>query len=66
MQNPDQLDGTGSFRELLGQTKVMQIRQGETQIRQRETTHDICCLAAQWTFEVKVGELYGNEGFNEE
>jgi hypothetical protein len=56
MQNPDQLDGTGSFRELLGQTKVMQIRQGETQIRQRETTHDICYLAAKWTFEVNGGE----------
>ena len=26
----------------------MQIRQGETQIRQRETTHEICCLAAQF------------------
>ena len=56
MQNADQLDGTGSFRELLGQTKVMQIRQGETQIRQRETTHDICYLAAKWTFEVNGGE----------
>ena len=26
----DRLDGSGSFRETLGQTKVMQIRQGET------------------------------------
>ena len=26
----------------------MQIRQKETQIRQRETTHEICCLAAQY------------------
>ena len=29
------------FWEHLGQTKVMQIRQ-------RETTHEICCLAAQY------------------
>ena len=36
----DWLDGARSFREPLGQTKVMQIRQ-------RETTHEICCLAAQ-------------------
>ena len=33
----DRLDGAGSFREPFGQTKVMQIRQ-------RETTHEICCL----------------------
>ena len=26
----DRLDGAGSFREPLGQTKVMQIRQGDT------------------------------------
>ena len=31
------LDGNGSFREPLGQMKVMQIRKRETQIRQRET-----------------------------
>ena len=43
----DWLDGALSFRELLGQMKVMQIRQRETQIRQREATHEICCLAAQ-------------------
>ena len=38
----DRLDGAvvGSFWEPLGQTKVMQIRQ-------RETTHEICCLAAE-------------------
>ena len=30
----DWLDGAVSFRELLGQTKVMQIRQGETQNHQ--------------------------------
>ena len=35
------------FWEHLGQTKVMQIRQRETQICQRETTHEICCLATQ-------------------
>ena len=52
MQNADgvsdQLDGAGSFWEPLGQTKVMQIRQKETQIHQGETTHEICCLAAQY------------------
>ena len=36
----DWLDGAGSIKELLGQAKVMQIRQ-------RETAHEICCLAAQ-------------------
>ena len=36
----NRLDGAGSFWELLGQTKVMEIRQ-------RETTHEICCLADQ-------------------
>ena len=30
-----------SFWEPLGQTKVMQIRQ-------RETSHEICCLAAEY------------------
>ena len=43
----DWLDGAWSFREPLDQTKVMQIRQRETQICQRETTHEICCLATQ-------------------
>ena len=43
----DRLDGAGSFREPLRQTKVMQIRQRETQIHQWETTHKICFLAAQ-------------------
>ena len=43
----DRLDGTGSFLELLGQTKVMQIRQGETQIHQGAITHKVCCLSAQ-------------------
>ena len=46
----DQLYGPGSFWEPLGQTKVMQIHQRETQIRQRETTYEFCCLAAQWNF----------------
>ena len=44
----DRLDGTVSFREPLGQTKVMQIRQRETQNHQRAITHEVCCLAAQW------------------
>ena len=43
----DQLDGPVSFREPLGQTKAMQISQGETLNHQRAITHDICCLAAQ-------------------
>ena len=41
----DWLDVTGSFRELLGQTKVMQIRQRETQNHQGAITHDV--VAAQ-------------------
>ena len=45
----DQLDGAESFWEPLGQTKVMQIQQRETQIRQTETAHEICCLAAQFS-----------------
>ena len=68
----DLLDGAGSFREPLGQTKMMQIRQRETQIHQRETTHKICCLAAQlpklgssgyvfgvlsWPFDILIGKL---------
>ena len=36
----NRLDGTGSCWELLGRTKVMEIRQ-------RETTHEIFCLADQ-------------------
>ena len=43
----DQLDGAVSFRELLGQTKVMQIHQGETLNYQGAITHEVCCLAAQ-------------------
>ena len=41
MQNVDGVDGAGSNREPLGQTKVMKIHQGAI-------THEICCLAAQW------------------
>ena len=41
------LDGAVSFREPLGQTKVMQIRQGETLNHQGAITHEVCCLAAQ-------------------
>ena len=43
----DRLDGTVSFRELLGQTKVMQIRQGETLNHQGAINHEVCCLEAQ-------------------
>jgi hypothetical protein len=46
MQNAD---GAGSFWELLGQIKLMQIRQGETQNHQGATTHEVCCLAAQFS-----------------
>ena len=47
----DRLDGAVSFREFLGQTKVMQIRQGETLNHQGAKTHEVCCLAAQLNFE---------------
>jgi hypothetical protein len=43
-----QLDGAVSFRQLLGQTKVMQIRQREAENHQGAITHEVCCLAAQW------------------
>ena len=46
----DRLDGAVSFWEPLGQTKVMQIRQRETQNHQGPAgaiTHEVCCLAAQ-------------------
>ena len=45
---PDGLDGVVSFREPLGQTKVIQIRQGETLNHQGAITHEVCCLAAQY------------------
>ena len=46
----DQLDGAGSNREPLGQTKVMQIHlhQRETLNHQGAITHEVCCLAAQF------------------
>ena len=43
----DQLDGAVSFREPLGQTKVMQIHQGETLNHQGAITYEVCCLVAQ-------------------
>ena len=46
----DRLDGVGSFSELRGYTKVMQIRQNET-------THEICYLATQFLiFGIILGE----------
>ena len=42
----DQLDGAGSFREPFGQTKVMQICQGETLDHQGAITHELCCLVS--------------------
>ena len=47
MQNAD---GAVSFREPLSQTKVMQIRQRETQSHQGAITHDFCCLSAEYTY----------------
>ena len=44
----DRLDGAVSFRELLGQTKVMPIRQEETLNDQGAITYEVCCLAAQF------------------
>ena len=44
----DRLDDAVSFREPLGQTKVMQICQGETLNHLGAITHEVCCLAAQW------------------
>ena len=44
----DQLDGAVSLREPLGQTKVMQIRQGETLNHQGAITDEVCSLAAQF------------------
>ena len=46
MQNAD--GAVVSFREPLCQTKVMQIRQGETINHQGAITHELCCLAAQY------------------
>ena len=44
----DCLDGAGSFREPLGQTKVMQIHQGETLNHQGAMTQEVCCLLARY------------------
>ena len=44
---PDWLDGTVSFRELLGQKRVTKIRQGETLSHQGAITHEVCCSSAQ-------------------
>ena len=40
----NRLDGAVSFREPLGQTKVMKIRRGETLNHQGAITHEVCCL----------------------
>ena len=40
----NRLDGAVSFREPLGQTKVMKICQGETLNHQGAITHEVCCL----------------------
>ena len=53
----DQLDGAGSFKEPLGQTKVMQIRQRETQNHQGAKTHEICCLSRQLFNQTAAGSL---------
>ena len=45
----DRLDGAVSFREPLGQTKVMQIPQNETKNHQGAITYEVCCLEAQLT-----------------
>ena len=43
----DRLDGPVSFREMLGQTKVIQIRQEETLNHQGAITHEVCLSAAE-------------------
>ena len=43
----DRLDGAVSFKEPLGQTKVMQIRQGETLSHQMAIIHEVCLSSAQ-------------------
>ena len=50
----DWLDGAMRFRELLGQKKVIQIRQGETQNHQGVITRKVCCLAAQLLMVTKI------------
>jgi hypothetical protein len=48
MRSGRRLDGAGSFRKPLGQRKVLQICQRETQIHQGAIPHEVCCLAAQY------------------
>ena len=43
-QRSDWLDGAVSFSESFGQTKVMQIFQGETLNHQGAITHEVYCL----------------------
>ena len=51
MQNVDGvpigLDGAVSFRELLGQKRVMQIPKGATLSHQGAITHEVYCSSAQ-------------------
>ena len=57
MQNADDIPisyTAVSFRELLGQTKVMQICQGETLNHKGAITHEVCCLAAQWADQISM------------
>ena len=44
----DRLDGPVNFWEPLSQTKVMQIRQGETLSHQGTINHEVCYLADQF------------------
>ena len=55
----DWLDGTVSFREPFGQTKVMQIRQGELLNHQGAITYEVCCLVAQCSIIKHFGLLWG-------
>ena len=43
----NQLECAVSFREPLGQTKVMQIRHWETLNHQGVITHEVCCSSVQ-------------------
>ena len=56
----DWLDGAVSFREPLGQTKVIQILQGEILNHQGAITHEVCCLADIFDF----GQRGGGAKFN--
>ena len=59
----NRLEGNVSFREPLGQTKVMQIRQGETLNHQGAITHEVCCLAAQYSDMYHGKKISGRFGF---